>query len=300
MPMAGFPYHQLESYLGKLIAAGLRVAICDQVEDPQAGQGTGPPRSDAHRHARHGHRRRPARSAREQLSGGDRAAGRPVGLAWVELSTGRFQAACFPPERLADRTGPDRSGRMPAGRRRPTAARTCSDRAAARHAAARLGVRARSRATESLTQAFRHGEPRRLRLRRRAATTRRSARPGRSSTIWTKRKRASLAHIDRLDSLSHRARRWRSTKRPAAVWKSRARCAKAAAKARCLAVLDRTVTAMGSRLLADWLANPLTDVAAIDERLDAVAELVADARLGRRLARAAATASTTSSGCWPA
>ena len=29
-----------------------------------------------------------------------------------------------------------------------------------------------------------------------------------------------------------------------------------------LAVLDQTVTAMGSRLLAEWLANPLTDVAA--------------------------------------
>ena len=39
MPMAGFPYHQLESYLGKLIAAGLRVAICDQVEDPKEAKG---------------------------------------------------------------------------------------------------------------------------------------------------------------------------------------------------------------------------------------------------------------------
>jgi DNA mismatch repair protein MutS len=46
-----------------------------------------------------------------------------------------------------------------------------------------------------------------------------------------------------------------------------------------LAVLDQAITPMGSRLLADWVANPLTDVAAIEERLDAVAELVADARL---------------------
>ena len=37
--MAGFPYHQLESYLGKLIAAGLRAAICDQVEDPAQAKG---------------------------------------------------------------------------------------------------------------------------------------------------------------------------------------------------------------------------------------------------------------------
>jgi DNA mismatch repair protein MutS len=46
-----------------------------------------------------------------------------------------------------------------------------------------------------------------------------------------------------------------------------------------LAVLDRTVTAMGSRLLADWVANPLIDVTAINRRLDAVAELVAGRRL---------------------
>src|SRR6266581_4526934 len=30
--MAGFPHHQLENYLHKLIQAGQRVAICDQVE----------------------------------------------------------------------------------------------------------------------------------------------------------------------------------------------------------------------------------------------------------------------------
>ena len=52
-------------------------------------------------------------------------------------------------------------------------------------------------------------------------------------------------------------------------------------------MLDRTVTAMGSRLLADWVANPLgRSVAAIDARLDAVAELVADRAAGRRAARA--------------
>src|SRR5882724_10646501 len=39
VPMAGFPHHQLESYLGKMIAAGLRVAICDQVEDPRQAKG---------------------------------------------------------------------------------------------------------------------------------------------------------------------------------------------------------------------------------------------------------------------
>lgn len=33
--LAGFPYHQLDNYLHKLVRAGLRVAVCDQLEDPK-------------------------------------------------------------------------------------------------------------------------------------------------------------------------------------------------------------------------------------------------------------------------
>src|SRR5215210_5748904 len=39
IPMAGFPHHQLENYLPKLLAAGHRVAVCDQVEDPALAKG---------------------------------------------------------------------------------------------------------------------------------------------------------------------------------------------------------------------------------------------------------------------
>lgn len=33
--MAGFPHHALDTYLPKLVRAGKRVAICDQLEDPK-------------------------------------------------------------------------------------------------------------------------------------------------------------------------------------------------------------------------------------------------------------------------
>src|SRR3954470_20569934 len=33
--LAGFPYHSLDTYLPKLVRAGNRVAICDQLEDPK-------------------------------------------------------------------------------------------------------------------------------------------------------------------------------------------------------------------------------------------------------------------------
>ena len=38
MPMCGVPFHAAETYIGKLIRAGHRVAICDQVSEPQPGK----------------------------------------------------------------------------------------------------------------------------------------------------------------------------------------------------------------------------------------------------------------------
>ena len=35
IPMAGFPHHAIETYLTKLVRAGFKVAICDQLEDPK-------------------------------------------------------------------------------------------------------------------------------------------------------------------------------------------------------------------------------------------------------------------------
>src|SRR5207244_4900775 len=33
--LAGFPHHALDTYLHKLVKAGYRVAICDQLDDPK-------------------------------------------------------------------------------------------------------------------------------------------------------------------------------------------------------------------------------------------------------------------------
>ena len=35
IPMAGFPHHSLETYLPRLVRAGYKVAVCDQLEDPK-------------------------------------------------------------------------------------------------------------------------------------------------------------------------------------------------------------------------------------------------------------------------
>ncbi|MEO5928564.1 MAG: DNA mismatch repair protein MutS [Candidatus Kapaibacterium sp.] len=38
-PLAGFPHHQLDNYLPKLVRAGYRVAVCEQLEDPKLARG---------------------------------------------------------------------------------------------------------------------------------------------------------------------------------------------------------------------------------------------------------------------
>ncbi len=38
-PLAGFPHHQLDNYLPKLVRAGYRVAVCEQLEDPKQARG---------------------------------------------------------------------------------------------------------------------------------------------------------------------------------------------------------------------------------------------------------------------
>ncbi|MHC4347798.1 MAG: MutS N-terminal domain-containing protein, partial [Planctomycetota bacterium] len=39
IPMAGVPYHAVENYLRRMIDAGYRVAVCDQVQDPREATG---------------------------------------------------------------------------------------------------------------------------------------------------------------------------------------------------------------------------------------------------------------------
>ena len=38
-PMCGVPYHSAETYIGRLIAKGYKVAICEQTEDPAKAKG---------------------------------------------------------------------------------------------------------------------------------------------------------------------------------------------------------------------------------------------------------------------
>ena len=39
VPLCGFPHHAASGYISRLLAAGQRVAVCDQMEDPRQAKG---------------------------------------------------------------------------------------------------------------------------------------------------------------------------------------------------------------------------------------------------------------------
>ncbi|HEC82923.1 MAG TPA: DNA mismatch repair protein MutS, partial [Firmicutes bacterium] len=39
IPLAGFPHHAADTYIARLVRAGYKVAICEQVEDPKTARG---------------------------------------------------------------------------------------------------------------------------------------------------------------------------------------------------------------------------------------------------------------------
>ncbi len=61
LPMAGVPFHAIDRYLARLLAAGHKAALAEQMEDPKLAQRAGEARYHAHHHPGHGGGRLPAR-----------------------------------------------------------------------------------------------------------------------------------------------------------------------------------------------------------------------------------------------
>jgi DNA mismatch repair protein MutS len=274
IPMAGFPHHQLESYLGKLVSAGMRVAICDQMEDPRQAKGI--VRREVTRVVTPGTLTDDALlDPRESNYLAAVVTGEPVGLAWVELSTGRFFAAVFPRERLADQLARIDPAECLVSEDEPTAAAFGGERTVfTPRPAWTFGLSASADAlkgqfgTASL-EGFGFDNDR-------DAAAIRAA--GGIVDYLGETQKSSLAHIDRL--IPYEANQTlqidESSRRSLEITRT---LREGRREGTLLDVIDRTKTPMGARLLAEWLANPLTDRQQIEERLDAVSELVGDLRL---------------------
>ena len=98
IPMAGVPFHAVDGYLRRMIAAGYRVAICEQMEDPSTAKGV--IRRDVTRLMTPGTLTDdPLLDGRSDnylaavAAGVSKSGGYKMGLCWVDLSTGSCSAA---------------------------------------------------------------------------------------------------------------------------------------------------------------------------------------------------------------
>jgi DNA mismatch repair protein MutS len=272
MPMAGFPQQQLEIYLRKLLLGGHRVAVCEQVEDP--AQAKGIVKRQVTRVVTPGtitedellDPRQPNYLLALHPEGKEK-----VGLAWMELSTGEFWAVDVTSDRLADELGRLRAAEC----------------LIAESAIERLtdSVRSILPATRSMrpdwtfdAQTTRDEIHRLFQIRTLAGFGFVDEQPcltaaGGLLVYLRETLKANLGHVRRLkpfqlhrililDEVTRRSLELTRTLRD----QSR--------EGSLLSVLDRTVTPMGVRLLHDSLLAPLTDLGEIEDRQNAVQELL--------------------------
>ncbi len=289
--MAGFPHHQLESYLGKILRAGRRAAVCDQVEDPKQTKGL--VRREVTRIVSAGtvvddELLDPQSSnylAAVAFDGKRSTSEAPslVGLAWVEISTGQFFATAVNERQLVDEliridaaeclVADTNDALLPMGISDRMLVTKRAQRAFVyRNAVETLRSHFQTKTLEGFGFADNPSGP------TNAHDTLSLSAAGAVIDYVRETQKASLDHLDRLQpasaskTLEIDAATWRSLEITQTLREGRRDGA-------LLGVIDRTVTSVGARMLHEWLRRPLTDCGAINARLDAVGEFVANQAL---------------------
>ena len=291
IPMAGVPYHAAEGYIARLVRAGVRVAVCEQVEPP--GLSKGPVRREIVRVATPSTYLDPAYLAGSEAAylmvvaeSGTRRAPR-LGAAWVDLSTGDFTAAefvsenrqreCaeamagFRPRELLIAEGAPPEDLLPALGELPLLTVRSDVWFTPEHARDTLR---RHFGTLSLESFGIEDMP--------AAT----CAAGAAISYLAETQRGQLHHLGSLKRLdtSGRMQIDHLTQRNLELFRSLAGDSGGPPGATLVETLDRTATAMGARLLRRRLAHPLLDPDRIRERHLAVEAFARDRRLRQEIA----------------
>ncbi len=276
IPLAGIPYHALDNYLRKLVSAGYKVAISEQLENPQEAKGV--VRRDIVRIVTAGTLTEDAILDDKDsnvlaalcVRGGD------VGLAWVELAGGRFEVIDVPAELMLDELV----------RLRPAELLIDDDRGSpAEKLAGQLHDLAGAAITRRPAHEFSVYQAQCSLLDHFQVATLSGfgfddmgvslCAAGAAIHYLQETQKGSLPHIVdlerretgeylRIDHHSFRALEIERTLRGGSR------------KGSLFDATDRTVHPGGTRRLKQWLAAPLTDTSAIVARQDAVADLVHD------------------------
>jgi len=295
IPMCGVPYHAADGYIARLIRAGYKVAICEQMEQP--GPGKKLVRREVSRVITPGTATDVAvLDARENnflaaVAAADPSlrSGQAIGLALVDLSTGEFLATEFKgtgaEEELRDELQllRPRETLLP----RPqqlfeTAKNTLLDGAGGVETRLEDWIFQRDYTERILREQFGVAE-----LTGFGLDAHVQAMCAAGAVVHYLRENAArgddapsveaLQHLDRIryyeqqDALVLDPVSVRNLELLAPIFTEEA---KSSGPTTLIAALDSTVTGMGARLLRSWVLRPLIDVDAIEARLDAVAHLL--------------------------
>jgi len=272
IPMCGVPAHAAETYLARLVRRGYRVAVCDQVEDPRKAKGI--VRREVTRIVTPGtftdaaylDAREPTFLAAVTAPG----TGREIGLAFLDVSTGEFAAAAFAgpggPAAVAAELAVLRPREIIAADDAPIdevldGLETCVTRTSAWSfdpGSAREALLTQLGAASLLG----HG------LEAHPGAT---AAAGALVTYLRDTQRKELTHVR---DITLRVPTDALTIDPVTLKHLNVIEGTEGGRAESLLdVVDRTVTAMGGRLLRQWLIRPLVALERIQDRLDAVEDL---------------------------
>ena len=283
VPMAGFPHHQLDGYLGKLIKQGFRVAVCDQVEDPKTAKGLvkreiqqivspGTVTDQALLDPATSNYLAAILPGTELKTKSQRAQHEDeVGVAWCDISTGRFYATRLNSNALEDlisRLGP--SEVLIPDRMEQELACLATDVMVTRRPDWAFGEKV---AREKLLKQFQVASLDGFGIEMFGEVALGAA--GAILDYLAETQKASLEHIDRVipfqqnDFVEVDSATWRSLEISQTIRTGQR-------DGSLFGVMDRCQTPMGSRMLGEWLANPLNDLAAINIRHDSVDELTSN------------------------
>ena len=282
--MAGFPYHQLDNYLCKLIQAGFRAAVCEQVEDPKQAKGL--VKREITRVVSAGtltdegllDPREANYVAAVLVQPGGKNEDAVAGIAWAELSSGRFCAGTFPVARIEDELA--RIGPAEVLYRDDDASFSPDTTAPWSWTTRPTWSFAKDAGHETLCKQFAVGSLEGFGFRDDDVAAVRAAAGVLSYLQETQP--GGLEHF-RAISAHHRSGVMEidaSTRRSLEITQT---LRTASREGSLVDVIDMTCTAAGSRLLADWIAAPLIEIPRIEARHDVVTEFVNDNMLRHNL-----------------
>lgn len=272
IPLAGVPYHAADGYIAKLIQKGYRVAVCEQVGDPKTTKGI--VKREIARVITPGtvidSALVPAVAATYLMAAAPDAKMEEWGVAFLDISTGEFFAATVPHDPTLDGLRSEIARYRPAECLVPASladpARQRIHNAGVVVTSCREELFSLRAGTDLLCRHFGVASLAGFGL---DAVPAAAAAAGAALAYASETQHIHLPHISTI-SLKSPAQSMMLDAVTLRNLEVRESIRSGTKGATLLSSLDLTVTPMGSRLLNRYLARPLTEIAEIDRRLDAV------------------------------